>query len=614
MIFHTFSELVDEINKRLGSFCNRFQYKRKELIQADRTAENNRLFGNIKEDGWAINKGGGTELQYHITIDFEEEVIRYGLGFNTQYIPFANDKSMIDYMRPFMQAFLDLEPELKVEYPNYDFLYGNYKELLNPQLNKYVLWGNQKPFDKISTNRYFIEDTVFQEILSDLKGQFSAYIKIFSKRNNSLKMEETIKEFTDILELKNQIILQGPPGTGKTYTAKDIAEQLIRNEVSIDKKVQKDELEKSGRFKLIQFHPAYSYEDFVRGITIENIGNQIEYKTKNKLLGEFALKALRNYLDSLKSSEVLSKEAWLDIEFDLFVDGIKEQIAENGPFPLNETVSIFSLDTDAFRYSGKFWKVKNTQRMKFNDIKAEYLAEVSKAIEIKEIPGISGRAKDHIYYDFLVLEKFREYLKNRPEYSFDLNKKVELKNYVLIIDEINRANLPSVLGELIYALEYRGESVESMYELEDGGNALVLPKNLFIIGTMNTADRSVGHIDYAIRRRFAFKSILPSSKVIESVIQDPIKQKAITLYNDVKALFTIENLAPDFKADDVQLGHSYFLASTEDKLKLKLDYEIKPLLSEYLKDGILLTKTNIPIPGDKDHYLTEDYIEGLKVI
>ncbi|HEU4554138.1 MAG TPA: AAA family ATPase, partial [Chitinophaga sp.] len=85
-------------------------------------------------------------------------------------------------------------------------------------------------------------------------------------------------------------------------------------------------------------------------------------------------------------------------------------------------------------------------------------------------------------------------------------------NYVLIIDEINRANLPSVLGELIYALEYRSQFVTSMYEYK-GEREIMLPKNLFLIGTMNTADRSVGHIDYAIRRRFAFIDVLPDENV-----------------------------------------------------------------------------------------------------
>ena len=163
-------------------------------------------------------------------------------------------------------------------------------------------------------------------------------------------------------------------------------------------------------------------------------------------------------------------------------------------------------------------------------------------------------------------------------------------NYILIIDEINRANLPSVLGELIYALEYRGEPIQSMYEYENTRD-IRLPKNLYIIGTMNTADRSVGHIDYAIRRRFAFYDVLPSKKVITF-------QKATKLFESIEKLFKGDSaqISSDFDADDVQLGHSYFLPSKKDiseedfykELSIKLKYEIKPILYEYIKDGILL--------------------------
>lgn len=153
-------------------------------------------------------------------------------------------------------------------------------------------------------------------------------------------------------------------------------------------------------------------------------------------------------------------------------------------------------------------------------------------------------------------------------------------NYVLIIDEINRANLPSVLGELIYALEYRGESIESMYEYEKS-RKIVLPKNLFIIGTMNTADRSVGHIDYALRRRFAFIDVLPDETVIQHA-------RAKALFNEVKALFQDAFLSPDFNAKDVVIGHSYFLVKDDADLRIRLEYEIKPILREYLKDGILM--------------------------
>ena len=141
-------------------------------------------------------------------------------------------------------------------------------------------------------------------------------------------------------------------------------------------------------------------------------------------------------------------------------------------------------------------------------------------------------------------------------------------------------NLPSVLGELIYALEYRNEPVTSVYEFE-GEREITLTNNLFVIGTMNTADRSVGHIDYAIRRRFAFVDVLPD----ENVIQNPT---AKNLFNQIKTLFDIEFLSPDFKAKDVMIGHSYFLVKDEDELRIKLNFEIKPILREYLKDGIFL--------------------------
>jgi DNA polymerase III delta prime subunit len=151
-------------------------------------------------------------------------------------------------------------------------------------------------------------------------------------------------------------------------------------------------------------------------------------------------------------------------------------------------------------------------------------------------------------------------------------------NYVLIIDEINRANLPSVLGELIYALEYRNEPVTSLYEYESE-RKIILPKNLYLIGTMNTADRSVGHIDYAIRRRFAFVDVLPDENVIEH-------EAAKKLFNSIKSLFSPEFLSSDFKEKDVMIGHSYFLVKDDNEMRIKLEYEIKPILREYLKDGI----------------------------
>ena len=154
------------------------------------------------------------------------------------------------------------------------------------------------------------------------------------------------------------------------------------------------------------------------------------------------------------------------------------------------------------------------------------------------------------------------------------------KPYVLVIDEINRANLSAVLGELIYALEYRGEAVQSMYAIK-GENNLILPPNLYIIGTMNTADRSVGHIDYAIRRRFAFVNILP--KDLTNELGDQFES---ALFAKVTNLFNT-NLSSEFKKEEVQLGHSYFITKNTP-IDIRWEYEIKPILLEYVKDGILV--------------------------
>lgn len=343
----------------------------------------------------------------------------------------------------------------------------------------------------------------------------------------------------------------------------------------------------SDHLKIIQFHPSYTYEDFVRGIVSKpnEDGDGIVYEAENKILAAFAKKALNNYLDSSKDSETISKEYSINQLFDNFIEYIDDQIETNGGFyKLTDNVGLISSDDlDAFRYKGlaEGW-LRSGNRMLYTDIIKAFNAGNTTRQDIKKNSNLSGLARQHASYFVRVLNLFQDFVKTNQN-SVQNVTKIPLKNYVLIIDEINRANLSSVLGELIYALEYRGDAVESMYEV-DGENKLILPPNLYIIGTMNTADRSVGHIDYAIRRRFAFVDVLPKDLSNEEGIDfDSI------LFHQVASLFDT-NLSTEFEKKDVQLGHSYFIDKTAEggAMHVRLQYEIKPILLEYVRDGVLI--------------------------
>jgi 5-methylcytosine-specific restriction protein B len=391
--------------------------------------------------------------------------------------------------------------------------------------------------------------------------------------------QNQMNELKYLIEQKHQIILQGPPGSGKTYTAKELAYNLVFNkQLSLnpeERRQQLDNLSKSDNFKLIQFHPAYSYEDFVRGIVAKANGNQVEYITENKTLAIFAEKAYKNLLDSQKDAEQLSKERQFDEQFEEFKQTIQDELDSDKLIYLSKKLRISKVDddNDCFRIESDNWKGDN---LHFSQIKKIFLYNISEKENLKQYPDIARTVYHRTSYYFPIVDRFQKFITGRNNSS--KSEKVSLAKYVLIIDEINRANLPAVLGELIYALEYRGEPVNSMYAVAED-NMLILPPNLYIIGTMNTADRSVGHIDYAIRRRFAFVDVLPD----ESVITFP---PALVFFNEIKGIFD-EHTAGDFDTNDIMLGHSYFLAKDIQTLRIKLKYEVMPILKEYIKDGVL---------------------------
>ena len=407
---------------------------------------------------------------------------------------------------------------------------------------------------------------------SDIKGIKYAQYLLNIMNENTQTQENSLT--TKLLKYKHQIILQGPPGTGKTREAKRIARELLGLGES-------DSLEGCEQFKLIQFHPSYSYEDFVRGIVAKpnEEGDGIVYTAENKILGAFAKEAFNNWNKAQQNTQTLKEQ---DI-FEAFIEHIKEELAqsEDYKYPLTDSIYIFNADDKQFKYKGDNWEVHSRGlNMKFSEIKKIIDSNATERKDIIKDYNLEALTRQMSTYFIRIVEKYYEF-KESESYKPNITDKIPLKPYVLIIDEINRANLSAVLGELIYALEYRGEAVQSMYAIDDD-NTLVLPANLYIIGTMNTADRSVGHIDYAIRRRFAFVDVLP--KDLTNELGDNFAEK---LYGEVSKLFEGNTLSPEFRKKDVQLGHSYFITE-QTPIAIRWEYEIKPILLEYIKDGVLI--------------------------
>lgn len=168
--------------------------------------------------------------------------------------------------------------------------------------------------------------------------------------------------------------------------------------------------------------------------------------------------------------------------------------------------------------------------------------------------------------------------------------KGENKNFVLIIDEINRGNVSRILGELITLLEKdkrigcENSNHSIMVKLPYSDDETVdfgVPSNLYIIGTMNTTDRSTGSLDYALRRRFAFITLKADSDKL-----NPEVTEAKTLFTNIED-FIEKYKYDDMDTSDLMVGHSYFMVSNTEELKIKMEFEVIPLIKEYINDGIL---------------------------
>ncbi|EIO5718058.1 AAA family ATPase [Campylobacter jejuni] len=437
---------------------------------------------------------------------------------------------------------------------------------------------------KYSSNR-FLEYSVLgkNEVESYAKPLFE---DILSNSNlSAIKQSENEKILIENQNIPLNQILYGPPGTGKTYHTIDKALEILGENLENrdEKKAKFDEYIKNGQIVFTTFHQSYGYEEFVEGIKprIDSKENskEVEYEIKDGIFKELCKKALDNYKVSLLTQEEFVKSEDLENKIEIFLDELVDQQKfiekiQSGGFKLeeyNEKYRIITDDTNANLYLN----------LEIFKTLLENKDKIINGRSIKQILNNKHRRQIDSYY-FQLVKLFKE---REQDYKVDNNpsEKPELKPYIIIIDEINRGNVSKIFGELITLIEPSkriGEKEELKVTLPYSGEKFGVPKNVYIIGTMNTADRSITSLDTALRRRFEFIEMMPDVSKLS------MDCEGINLQELLKAINTrIEYLLDREKT----IGHAFFVSveNLED-LKKVFQNKIIPLLQEYFYNDYAL--------------------------
>ena len=383
--------------------------------------------------------------------------------------------------------------------------------------------------------------------------------------------------YIDLLKQTHNLVLTGAPGTGKTYMAREIAKEM------------------GAESMFVQFHPSYDYTDFVEGLRpIDNGEGHIVFERKDGVFKEFCRKAVQNLIDSSKSVEELSDETYWKMLLEEFVNDA-----------IDNATTFKTVNGSEFVITGmteSYVSILNEQNAKasilnvsiheiltllFNEITLEYVRDIR-----RYFGRMFGTQADS--YTFVIVKKIRE--KHQSASANKVNQKhssrIQERDYVFIIDEINRGEASKIFGELFYAIDpgYRDDKdnpVQTQYQnliptSDVFAKGFYVPRNVYILATMNDIDRSVESMDFAMRRRFTWKEIKPecTEDMLDNLGQslaDSAKETMHRLNNEI--------VATDGLGAAYSVGPAYFM-----KIKdLKGDFSalwnmnIEPLLREYLR-------------------------------
>jgi len=411
--------------------------------------------------------------------------------------------------------------------------------------------------------RYFPNPFLGKNMIEDgvksycykIRPEFYEALQEIDLSNISAKYEEDeeVSESAQKTDVNKNTILYGPPGTGKTYNTVVYAVAIIENKLLADVKSESysDVLERyntyraEGLIEFTTFHQSYGYEEFIEGIkpsVVESHGSKdICYDVQAGIFKDFCKHADENMMLFRKINDQLYKDA-----------------KKNGPeYSVDEFNFIIPENSD-----------DNDAWFDDNDIYAQWCNPLPE--DISYLPAIEQKRINAIN---AILDKMIA--------DYGLPKKMRpLRNHVFIIDEINRGNISKIFGELITLIESSkriGQPEGTRAKLPYSQQLFGVPDNVYIIGTMNTADRSIATIDTALRRRFRFKEMMPDADVLKGIsVEDiSVSEMLARMNKRISVLYDREHT----------IGHAYFIPlrdnPTIEQLAEIFENAIVPLLQEY---------------------------------
>jgi 5-methylcytosine-specific restriction protein B len=345
-----------------------------------------------------------------------------------------------------------------------------------------------------------------------------------------------------------------------------------------------------GQIEFVTFHQNYSYEDFISGITPDISTSHLRFDRKEGVFKKLVSLARANWQKSQNRTTI---HVDFNMVFNSFFSQLIAEESDEITIPMRSkgwSFKITSVDLDEGRI--KFTKQSGG---KGHDL----LVKNVRAIYDNQLDyGNEGLG---VYY-YPLVEKLREYAQTLaanigPE---------DLKNYVLIIDEINRANVSKVFGEIITLLEEDkrlGAENELKITLQNGEPDFGIPPNLYILGTMNTADKSIALVDIALRRRFEFVGHYPTRTLLGQLQESShLTAHAATLLQHLNAGVYRERNSAEYL-----IGHAYFIKKQDAEVPGIIRLKIIPLLMEYFSGRVEKVAALFENSAYRVRYSTEEF-------